>query len=116
MTCDGQLKLICGDSLPVILDNDATDAAFIEFDLDLLRARIEGVFKKLFDNRGGAFNDFACSNLTDKLIREELDVAHGLLRVVCVLWNGFYGFLEGYMAQNVANIKQIFALLRPQIP
>lgn len=68
---EAEERLITGHAVPVIDDGEASSpAAFNEY-FDPTALCVDGIFKQLLHNRGGAFYDFAGGDFVYHLIFEQ---------------------------------------------
>ena len=63
-------------AVAVVGDADELAAAGFDLDADAGGAGVEGVFEQLFDDGGGALDDFAGGDLVGYLVGEDADTAH----------------------------------------
>ncbi len=64
----GQRDLLRFNSVPVVAHANQGAAAALEFDFDVLRTRIDGVFHQLLDHGRRPLDDLAGSDLTDQSV------------------------------------------------
>ena len=77
MPLHGERQLVAGDSGAVVRHADAPDAASLEIDVDLGRARVERVLEQLLQRRGRALDDLARGDLVDEVVGQRLNPWHG---------------------------------------
>ncbi len=77
MPGDGDRKLIRDYSAAVVPDPDESDTTALHVDFDPARAGVQAVLDQLFDDRGGALNDFARGDLVDELVGKDADRHRG---------------------------------------
>ena len=76
MSKHGQRKLVGLHPAAIVLDLNATNAAFLQSDLNRLRPGIDGVFDQLFDHGRWSFNHLTSGDLADECVRKEGNRGH----------------------------------------
>jgi hypothetical protein len=74
---EGEKGVVADHAVAVVGDADELAATGFDFDADAGGCGVEGVFKELFDDGGGAFDDFAGGDLVRHEVGEDTDAAHG---------------------------------------
>ena len=91
-------------AVAVVGDADELAAAGFDLDADAGGAGVERVFEQLFDDGGGAVDDFAGGDLVGDLVGQDADAAHeAIVRGGCVgieLAGWFAMRREGPYAEN----------------
>ena len=67
MPFDGQLRIVRIHAFAVVFDADLLLAAKLHMNRDAMRAGIDGVFDKFFDDRGGPLDNFAGRDLVGEI-------------------------------------------------
>ena len=73
---EGQERVVANHSVTVITDADELAATSLDLDANACRAGIKRVFKELFDDGGGPFDDFTSGDLVRHQVREDANAAH----------------------------------------
>src|SRR5579871_637666 len=73
---EGEEGVVLDHAVAVVGDADELAASGFDLDADAGGSGVEGVFEELFDDGGGALNDFAGSNLVGYQVGENADAAH----------------------------------------
>ena len=74
---DRERELVARDAGAVVGDADAPDAAALEVDVDLRRARVERVLEQLLQRRRRTLDDLARGDLVDEVVGQRLNPGHG---------------------------------------
>src|SRR5260370_42490200 len=79
---EGEEGVVLDHAVAVVGDADELAASGFDFDADAGGAGVERVFEELFDDGGGALDDFAGGDLVRREVGEDADAAHeGVVRV-----------------------------------
>ena len=78
---------MCSSDLRIRIDANKFAATGFDLDAYARGAGVDRIFQELFDDGGGAFDDFACGDLVRHEVREDADAAHE--SIVRVGRNGF---------------------------
>ena len=73
---EGEEGVVVDHAVAVVGDADELAAAGFDLDADAGGAGVERVFEELFDDGGGAFDDFAGGDLVRHEVGEDADAAH----------------------------------------
>ena len=73
---EGEQGVVADHAVAVVGDADEFAAAGFDLDADAGGAGVEGVFEELFDDGGGALDDFAGGDLVRHEVGEDADAAH----------------------------------------
>ena len=73
---EGEESVVLDHAVAVVGDADEFAAAGFDLDADAGGSGVEGVFEELFDDGGGALDDFAGGDLVRHEVREDADAAH----------------------------------------
>ena len=74
---EGEQGVVVDHAVAVVGDADELAAAGFDLDADAGGSGVEGVFEELFDDGGGALDDFAGGDLVGHEVGEDADAAHG---------------------------------------
>ena len=77
MAREGEERILGRHALPVVAHDDLLEAAPDKLDLDVVRARVEGVLDQLLHHRGGPLDHLAGRDLPLHRRREDRDLTHG---------------------------------------
>ena len=75
MPLQGKRELILFNAAAVVGNDDALDAALVKAHLDSARARVNGVFNELLDDRGRPLDHLAGGNLAHEPVTQRSDRA-----------------------------------------
>ena len=76
MTLEGEEGVVPDHAMAIVGDANELAATSFDFDADAGGASVKGVFEELFDDGGGAFDDFAGGDLVRHEVREDTDASH----------------------------------------
>jgi hypothetical protein len=76
MAGERKRQVVARDACAVVLDLDATDAAFLERHRDRSCACIEAVLEQLLQHRRGPLDDFAGRDLAYEQLGQDADRGH----------------------------------------
>ena len=77
MALQGQRNFFPGDALAVVTYPHAVHSAALKFNRNFCGPCIQGIFKKLLQDRGGTFDHLACRNLVHQLCGQWLNRSCG---------------------------------------
>ena len=76
---EGEQGVVADHAVTIIDDANELAATGFDLDADAGGTGVEGVFEQLFDDGGGAFDDFASSDLVRHEVGENADAAHDVI-------------------------------------
>ena len=79
MALEGEESVVADHAVAVVGDADELAASGFDLDADAGGSGVERVFEELFDDGGGALDDFAGGDLVGHEVGEDADAAHGMI-------------------------------------
>jgi hypothetical protein len=78
MPSQRQFEFVFANAAAIVGDFQQLAAAARQLDADIMRTGIEAIFEQFFESSGRPLDHFACCNLVDEQLGQQLD-GHGKL-------------------------------------
>lgn len=82
MAFEAEKRVVMIHAAAIIGDADQALAARFGFDADGVRASVKSILEKFLDDRGRAFDYFACGDFIGDILRQDANLGHALAHLL----------------------------------